>query len=61
MKTLNSSIALILGALSLFSIFNANARGCSSHIENKAETECLSEDKKCIDVIEKELLYESEA
>ena len=61
MKPLNTSFALILVTLPLFSIFTANAGGCSSHIEKKAEIECLSEDKKCIDAKEKELLYKVEA
>ena len=61
MKPLNRSFALILGVLSLFSISNANAGGCSSHSEKKAEIECLSDDKKCIDAKEKELLYKVEA
>jgi len=61
MKPLSSSFALILGVLSLFSISNANAGGCSSHSEKKAEIECLSDDKKCIDAKEKELLYKVEA
>ena len=61
MKPLSSLFALILGVLSLFSISNANAGGCSSHSEKKAEIECLSDDKKCIDAREKELLYKIEA
>jgi len=61
MKPLNTSFALILGALNFFSISSANAVGCSSHIEKKAEIECLSDDKKCIDAKEKELLYKVEA
>ena len=60
MKPFKISSYLILGALTLFSISNANAGGCSSHIEKKAEIECLSEDKNCIDSKEKELLYEVE-
>jgi len=51
----------MLGSLTLFSISSANAGGCSSHIEKKAEIKCLSDDKKCIDPKEKELLYEVEA
>jgi len=47
MKPINTSYALILGVLTLFSISNANAGGCSSHTEKKAEIECLSDDKKC--------------
>ena len=43
------------------SISNANAGGCSSHTEKKAEIECLSDDKKCIEAKEKELLYKVEA
>ena len=51
MKPINNLCALILGALTLFSISNANAGGCSSHTEKKAEIECLSDDKKCIETV----------
>ena len=61
MKPINTSFALILGVLTLFSITNVNAGGCSSHTEKKAEFECLSDDKKCIDAKEKESLYKVEA
>ena len=61
MKPINTSFALILGVLTLFSITNVNAGGCSSHTEKKAEIECLSDDKKCIDAKEKESLYKVEA
>ena len=61
MKLINTSCALILGVLSWFSISNANAGGCSSHTEKKAEIECLSDDKKCIDTKEKESPYQVEA
>tara|TARA_B100001989_G_scaffold22182_1_gene13474 strand:- start:395 stop:580 length:186 start_codon:yes stop_codon:yes gene_type:complete len=61
MKPFKTSYSLILGALTLFSISTANAGGCSSHTEKKAEIECLSNDKKCLDAKEKELLYEVEA
>ena len=61
MKTLKTSIALILGSFTLFSISSANAGGCSSHTEKKAEIECLSDDKKCIEDKEKESLYKIEA
>ena len=61
MKPINTSYALILGALTLFSISNANAGGCSSHTEKKAEIECLPDDKKCIDAKDQELLYKVEA
>ena len=61
MKPLYTAYALIIGMLTLFSISNANAGGCSSHTEKKAENECLSDDKKCIDAKEKELLYNVEA
>ena len=61
MKPINTSYALILGILTLFSITNVNAGGCSFHIEKKAEIECLSDDKKCIDAKEKESLYKVEA
>ena len=61
MKPINTSLPLILGVLTLFPISNANAGGCSSHIEKKAEIECLSDDKKCIDKKEKESLYKVEA
>ena len=61
MKPINTSYALILGVVTLFSISNVNAGGCSSHIEKKAEIECLSDDKKCIEAKEKESLYKVEA
>ena len=61
MKPINTSYALILVVLTLFSTSNANAGGCSSHIEKKAEIECLSNDKKCIEAKEKESLYKVEA
>ena len=57
MKPINTSFVLILGVLTLFSISNVKAGGGRSHTENKAEIECLSDDKKCIDEKEKELLY----
>ena len=61
MKLLNTSSSLILGVLNLFSISNANAGGCSSHTEKKAEIECVSDDNKCIEAKEKESLYKVEA
>ena len=61
MKPINTSCVLILGVLTLFSISNVNAGGCSSHTEKKAEIECLSDDKKCIKTKEKESLYKVEA
>ena len=61
MKLFNTSCYLILGLLTLFSISSANAGGCSSHTEKKAEIECLSDDKKCLDAKEKKLLYKVEA
>ena len=60
MNPINTSCALILGVLTLFSISNANAGGCSSHNEKKAEIECLPDDKKCIDKKEKESLHKLE-
>ena len=59
MKSVKTSCALILGVLTLISISNVNAGGCSSHTEKKAEIECLSDDKKCMK--RKELLYKVEA
>ena len=61
MKPINTSCALIFGVLTLFSISNVNAGGCSSHTEKKAEFECLPDDKKCIEAKEKESLYKVEA
>jgi len=61
MKPINTSCALILGVLTLFSISNANAGSCSPHTERKAKIECLSDDKKCIEAKEKESLYKVEA
>ncbi len=43
------------------SISSAKAGGCSSHNEKKVEIECFSDDKKCLDAKEKELLYNVEA
>ena len=60
MKPFNTSSALILSLLTLFSISSANAVGCSSHTEKKAVIECLSDDKKCIDAKDQELLYKVE-
>ena len=61
MKPVKTSCALTLGVLTLFSISNANAGGCSSLTEKKAEIECLSDDKKCLDTKEKESIYKVEA
>ena len=63
MKFFKTSSVFILCTLTLFLIPNANAGGCSSHIEKKAEIECVSDDKKCVELKEKELqlLYEVEA
>ena len=61
MKSFKILYALILGVVTLFSISTANAVSCSPHIEMKAEIECLSDDKKCLDAKEKELQYKSEA
>ena len=61
MKPINTSCALILGALTLFTISNSYASGCSSHTEMKPVIECLSDDKKCIDTKENESLYKVEA
>ena len=61
MKPIKTSFVLILGVLTLFSISNVKAGGCSSYTEKKAEIECLSDDKKCIDTKEKESLYKVEA
>ena len=61
MKPINTSFALFLGVLALFSISNENAGGCSTPTEKKAEIECLSDDKKCKEANEKESLYKVEA
>ena len=61
MKSFSTSCALIIGSITLFSISSANAGGCSSHTEKKAEIECLSDDKKFIETIQKEFLYKVEA
>ena len=61
MKPFNTLYALILGGLTLFSISTANAVGCSSHTDKKAEIEWLSDDKRCIDSNEKEFSYKGEA
>ena len=61
MKSPNTICALILGSATLFVISAANAGGCSSHTQKKADIECLSDDKKCIDASKNELLYKVEA
>ena len=61
MKPSRTSCALILGALTLFSISNANPGGFGSYTEKKAEIECFSDDEKCIDTDEKGSLYKVEA
>ena len=61
MKPFNTPTALIFGVITLFSVSNANAGGCSFHTQNNVEIECLSEDKKCIDAQDKKLLYKVEA
>ena len=61
MKPFNTSCALIFGILTLFSISNVNAGGCSSYTEKNAKIECLPDDKKCIEEKEKELLNKVEA
>ena len=61
MKPFKTSFALILCTLNLCSISKAKAGGCRPHTENKAEIECLSDDKKCIEAKEKELLYKVDA
>ena len=60
MKSIKTSCVLILGVVTLFAIPNANSGGCRSHTEKKAEIECLSDDKKCIEAKEKESLYKVE-
>ena len=60
MKLFNTLYVLILGPLTLFSISNANSVGRSYHIARKVEIECISDDEKCIDAKEKELLYKVE-
>ena len=60
MKLFNTSCSLLLGVLTLFSVSSARAGGCSSHTEMKSEIECLSDDKKCLDAKEKELLHKVE-
>ena len=61
MKPIYTSCALILGALTFFSISNAKSGDCGSHTEKKSEIKYLSYDKKCIDTKEKESLYKVEA
>ena len=61
MKSINTACALILGALTFFTISNANAGGCNFRTDKKAEIECLSDEKKCIEAKEKESLYKVEA
>ena len=61
MKLFNTSCALNFDRITLFSISSANATDCSSHTQKKAEIDCLSVDKKCLDAKEKQLRYKVEA
>ena len=61
MKPFKTRSALILDALTILSISNANSGGCRSHNQKNAKIECLSDYKKGIDAKEKELLYVVEA
>ena len=61
MKPFNTLFSLNLETPTLFSISNTNTVLCNSYFKNIAEIKCLSDDKKCIDGQEKELLYEVEA
>ena len=61
MKPFKTLIAFILGTLTLFSISSSHAGGCNSHTYKKSENECLTDDKKCIDAKDKEILYKNEA
>ena len=61
MKPINTSCALILGVLTLFSMYNVKAGSCSSDTEKKAEIECLYDDENCTDTKEKESPYKFEA
>ena len=61
MKPFRSSSAIILGAINLFSVSNAKAGSCNSHVEMNAKIESLSEYKKCIDSKKIQSLYKVEA
>ena len=61
MKPINTACVMILGSITLFSLSSANASGCGNHLEKMAEIDCLSDDKKCIEKIQKELPYIVEA
>ena len=61
MKAFSALIALFLGAITSLAISTVNAGGCNSYTEKKAEIECSSDAKKCVDNKEKELLYKVEA
>ena len=61
MNPLMTASTLILGSITFLSISSPSAVGCNVYTETKAEVEFLTDDKKCIDVKEKELLYKVEA
>ena len=61
MKSFKTSNASILGELILFLIPNIDAGDCNSHKKMNANIECSTDNKKCIDPTEKELLYKVEA
>ena len=60
MKPFKTSSALIIGLLTLFSISNAKAAGCSSDNEKNSEIQYFSDDKTFIEANEKELLFQVE-
>ena len=60
MKLFKPLVAFILGPITLFLIPSANSRSCSPQVDKKSEINLLSDDKKCIDKKEKELLQEVE-
>ena len=61
MKRSIFSFTLILTSVIPIAANNAFAGGCSSHMEKKASTECLSSDKECLENSNKENLNKVEA
>ena len=61
MKSLIFSITLVLSSLTFISNPNTYARGCSSHLKQKTEVECLPKDKKCLDAKKQQTLNRVEA
>ena len=60
MDRLIYSVTIVASATNFFFMPNVYAGSCSSHMNKKAEVECLSNDKKCLDKKNKQNLIKVE-